>query len=157
MARKTAMWPVTDEGRDNGKLFLITEMSAARAESWAMRVLLALMVGNTNVPEGFEELGMAGLAELGLKALSGLKWEVAEPLLGEMMDCIQIIPDPRKTHVVRLLIESDIEEVTTRFKLKAEVLKLHTDFFTSAAPSIFPAKRDTVAADRVSHTRTSRK
>jgi hypothetical protein len=150
MARKIANYTVTDEGRDKGKLFVITEMSAARAESWAMRVLLALIGANVELPEGFEELGMAGLAELGMRALSGLKWEVAEPLLGEMMECIQIIPDPKKTHVVRALSEEqeDIAEVMTRLKLRMEVFKLHTDFLEAVAPSLAGKKAATAAPGR---------
>jgi hypothetical protein len=145
MARKIANYTVTDEGRDKGKLFLITEMSAARAESWAMRVLLALIGGNVELPDGFEELGMSGLAEVGMRALSGLKWDVAEPLLAEMMDCLQVIPDPKKTHVVRGLIEDDIEEVATRLKLRMEVFKLHTDFLEAVAPTLAGKVRATAS------------
>jgi hypothetical protein len=150
------MYKVQDEGRDHGKVFFITEMSAARAESWAMRVLLALMANNSSIPEGMEELGMAGLAEVGLKALGGLRWEVAEPLLAEMLACLQIIPDPSKTHVQRELIDEDIEEVSTRLKLRMEVFKIHTDFFQSAVPSIFPVGKKATAGS-VRHTATSRK
>ena len=82
------------------------------------------------------EKGMAGMAEVGIKALSGLKWEVAEPLLAEMWQCVQIMPDPSKPHVVRNLIEEDIEEISTRVKLRAEVWKLHTGFLKAVAPSI---------------------
>ena len=121
MARKIAQWTVEDEGRDKGKVFLLTEMPTSRAEAWATRVLLALMGSNTNLPENFADMGMAGLAELGLKAIAGLKWEVAEPLLEEMLQCVQIIPNPAKPQVVRALVESDIEEILTRFKLRVEV------------------------------------
>lgn len=156
MARKTTNYMVPDEGRDHGKLFVITEMSAARAESWAMRVLLALMASNVEIPEGFDELGVAGLAELGLKSLSGLKFEVAEPLLAEILTCVQIIPDPKKTHVVRPIIEDDIEEVATRLKLRMEVLKLHTDFLDAAGPlKSLAGKRAMAGGGRV--TATSRK
>ena len=71
--RKVAQYTVTDEGRDKGKVFSITEMSSSRAEAWATRVLLALMGSNADLPENFDELGMAGLAELGLKSIGGLK------------------------------------------------------------------------------------
>lgn len=140
MARKSANFTGTDD-RDKGKLFVITEMSAEQAEAWAMRAMLALMASGVDIDEGFEELGMAALAELGLKALSGLQWEVAQPLLAEMFTCIQLIPDPKKTHVVRGLIGDDIEEVSTRLQLRVEVFKLHTSFLASAAPSIFNANR----------------
>jgi hypothetical protein len=152
MARKIANYTVTAEGRDKGKIFLITEMSAAHAESWALRVLLALVGANVNLPENFAELGMAGVAELGIRALSGLKWEVAEPLLEEMFECCEIIPDRSKTHVHRTLIDSDIEEVSTRLKLRMEVFKLHTDFLQAVAPSISEGKLGPAAG----HGRVSR-
>lgn len=136
MARNILNFTVTDEGRDKGKTFVLTEMSASRAENWATRALLALMAGGVDMPEGFERMGLAGIAEIGIKALSNLKWEVAEPLLNEMWECVQIMPDPSKPHVVRALIDEDIEEITTRIKIRAEIWKLHTGFLKAVAPSI---------------------
>jgi hypothetical protein len=143
--RNTKQVRITDEGRDKGKLFLITEMSAAQGEAWAMRVLLALMQSNPQVPEipeDFELLGLAGLAEFGLKALSGLRWEALEPLLREMFDCVQFIGDPmRADDTTRLLLEAtgngaDIEEIATRLKLRAEIWNLHMGFLQAVAPSL---------------------
>lgn len=136
MARNTANYTVTDEGRDQGKVFVLTEMPASRAESWAMRALLALMAGGVDVPPGFDRMGMAAMAEIGIKALAGLRWDVAEPLLAEMWSCVQFMPDSSKSHIVRSLIEEDIEEIATRVKLRAEVWKLHTGFLKAVAPSI---------------------
>jgi hypothetical protein len=143
--RKTTQYRVTEENRDKGKLFLLTEMSSSRAEAWAMRVLLALVGGNVSLPENFEELGMAALAELGIRAVGGLKWEVAEPLLNEMLECVQFIPDPSKLHIVRDLFPEDIEEIMTRINLRVEVWKLHMDFLSAVVPSISPAKRATAS------------
>ena len=50
MARSISNYTVQDEGRDNGKVFVLTEMPASRAESWAMRALLALMANGVEVP-----------------------------------------------------------------------------------------------------------
>lgn len=136
MARATLNYTVTDDNRDYGKVFVLTEMPASQAESWAMRAILALIGGGVDLPEGFERLGMAGMAEVGIKALASLKWEVAEPLLDEMWGCVKIMPDPSKPHVVRVLIEEDIEEIVTRIKLRAEVWKLHAGFLKAVAPSI---------------------
>lgn len=149
--RKTAQYTAT-EGRDKGKVFLLTEMSAAHAESWAMRALLALVGGNAALPDNFEELGMAGLAELGIKAVSGLKWEVAEPLLAEMFECVQFIPDPSKTHVVRAIFEGDIEEIMTRLTLRKEVWNLHMGFLQAVIHSTSPTKRATASNVRVTKT-----
>lgn len=136
MARNITNFTVVDEGRDKGKTFVLTEMAASRAESWAMRVLMALAAGNIDLPPGFERAGMAGLAQLGIKALAGLKWEIAEPLLAEMWTCVQIVPDPTKPHIVRDLIEEDVEEIMTRVKLRAALWALHTGFLKAVSPSI---------------------
>lgn len=135
MARQVINYTVEQDGRDKGKCFVITEMSAAQAERWAMRALLALMRTNPELPEGSELTGMAGLAQHGLRALSGIRWEDAEPLMDEMMGCVRIMPDVSRPSVVRPLIEEDIEEVATRIELRRQVWKLHTDFFISAAQS----------------------
>ena len=139
MSRKVTTYRITDEGRDEGKVFILTEMSASRAENWAMRALLALIHGGVELPEGFERMGMAGMAELGIKALSGLQWDEAAPLFDEMWSCVQIQPDPTKPQVVRNLIEEDIEEISTRLKIRMEVWKLHTDFLKAVAPLISTA------------------
>lgn len=136
MARSISNYTVPDDGRDFGKMFVITELPASRAEAWATRALLALMGSGVDLPEGFERMGMAAMAEVGVRALSGLKWEIANPLLQEMWECVQIMPDPGKPHLVRKLIEEDIEEIATRVKLRAEVWKLHTDFLKAVAHSI---------------------
>lgn len=146
MARKTLSVTITDEGRDNGKVFLLTELPASRAETWAYRAILALIAGGVELPDGFENMGMAGMAEIGVRALGGLKWEVAEPLLAEMWDCVKFIPDPSKPQIIRQLFEEDIEEIQTRVKLRAEVFKLHTDFLKAVANSA-SAKRKATAAN----------
>lgn len=132
MARKTTTVTIDGKGRDAGKHFLLTEMSASAAERWAARALLALVRSGVKIPDEAVEMGLAGIAQIGVDLLSGLSWELAEPLLDEMFACIQIIPDPAKPHVVRGLVEDDIEEVATRLRLRREVLNLHIDFFTDA-------------------------
>lgn len=156
MARNITNFTVVDEGRDKGKTFVLTEMAASRAESWAMRVLMALAAGNVDLPPGFERSGMAGIAQLGIKAISGLKWEVAEPLLAEMWECVQIVPDPTKPHIVRGLIEEDIEEIMTRVKLRAAIWSLHTGFLTAVAPSISGQSPVTAGKKSMRNTQTSR-
>lgn len=125
--RKEATVVIEAEGRDKGKVFRLRELSAEAAESWGLRLMLALSKSGVEVPEGFLEMGMVGVAAMGLKAMGGLPWEVAKPLLDEMMWCIQIQPGSRQ-EIVRELISDDIEEVSTRIRLREEVLTLHTGF-----------------------------
>lgn len=145
MARKTANVTIDDEGRDRGKVFVLTELPASKAEAWAYRALLALIAGGVEVPDGFERMGMAGMAEIGIRALSSLKWEVAEPLLAEMWECVRFMPDPAKPQLIRALIEEDIEEIATRVKLRAEVWSLHADFLKAVAPSLIASTRTTAS------------
>lgn len=158
--RKTTTYTVTAENRDKDKTFLVTEMTAAQGESWATRTLMALMVGNVQIPDNYQKLGMAALAQMGFRALSGLKWETAEPLLQEMMECVQFIPDKKKPSIVRPLLEShdpgnaDIEEVSTRVNLRLEVWKLHTDFLSAVLPSL--KERLTELTGKSSHTKAAR-
>jgi hypothetical protein len=128
MARRTATVTIDAEGRDKGKAFLLTEMSASQAERWAARAMLALARNGVEIPEGIASAGLAGVAAIGIRALGGMAFDDAEPLLADMMACVQAIPDPARPNVSRYLIEDDIEEVATRLRLRMEVFTLHTGF-----------------------------
>jgi len=127
MARKTAVIQAI-EGRDNGKLFTITEMPASQAEKWAFRAISALAKAGVNVPDHVSRMGLPGLTALGVSAICALPFSEAEPLMDEMFACIRIQPDADHPEMTRPLIESDIEEVATRVKLRKDWLTLHTGF-----------------------------
>lgn len=122
------MVTIAAEGRDKGKTFHITEMSALQAERWATRVLFAMAKGGAEIPEGIADAGMAGLIYIGLNACLKMNYEDAEPLLNEMLTCVKIIPDPAKPLIMRSDIEGDIEEVATLITLRSEIFYLHTGF-----------------------------
>ena len=131
MARKETTF-VADTGRDTGKQFLITEMSDSQAENWAFRVILAIGNAGIEIPEGLAAQGMSGLLAIGYMNLLKIPFEAAEPLLNEMMDCVQIIPS---VNVKRKLFEDDIEEVITRLQLRKSIWDLHMDFFLDSTQS----------------------
>jgi hypothetical protein len=158
--RRTKIYLVEAEGRDKGKRFLITEMPGSQAESWGIRLLLAVMGSNQNLPDGFEQTGMAGVAQLGIRGLAGLPWHLAEPLLKEMFACFAVLPDLKKPNFSRPLepIETgdyDIEEWTTRVALRFEWFKLHVDFSTAALQSLFGGVLAKAAAAKQSRTATA--
>lgn len=130
MARKTKtiVIPRSEGNRDSGKTFLITEMSAAQSEKWALRALGAIANSGMEIPEDVMRLGMGALVAVGFKGLLTMQFDEAEPLLDEMMDCIVIVPDPKNPAVVRPVDDEDIEDVTTRLSLRSEVFELHTGF-----------------------------
>lgn len=136
MARKVRRVTIEDEGRDKGKVFILTEMPADQAEWWATRALLALTNAGAELPDGIKDAGMAGLAAVGVRALSGLRAEVVRPLFDEMFECVRYEHNP--THAPQAIIageNSQIEEVSTRVRLRRELLELHLGFSIGGAGS----------------------
>lgn len=133
MSRKELYYTVESEGRDKGKVFFIKEMAASAAEWWAIRAGLAMAKNGVALPDNFSDMGMAGMAKVGLEMVAKIPPEDAKPLLDELMKCVTAVPDPSNPAVKRPLIDDDTEEVMTRLKLRGEVFKLHVDFFTAVA------------------------
>lgn len=126
--RKTRDVTIEQEGRDKGRVYRITEMPASVAERWAIRALTAASRTNLDIGNVLG-LGMQGIAIVGVTALLSSRFEELEPLLDEMMACIKPhMIDGQVIKVDRPLDESDIEEVSTRLRLRREVLELHVGF-----------------------------
>lgn len=131
MARKTKRHTITTEGRDKGKVFILTEMPCDQGERWALRALLALTNTGAAIPEEALGAGMAGLAAVGVQALGMLNAEQVQPLLDELWPaCVRIVPPNEKLMPQEILpgINSQIEEVKTRLEIYRELLTLHTGF-----------------------------
>jgi len=143
MARKTKIINITKSGRDHGKVFVLTELSASDAEEWAGRALFSLMNAGVEIPEDIAQAGLAGVAAIGIKALGALRFDDAKPIFDKMMECVKI---QVRSDVVRDLIEDDIEEVSTRLLLRREIISLHMDFLNAAAPSTLASAQDTAAS-----------
>jgi len=124
MARRTQEVFIEEENRDKGKTFVVTEMSAEAAEWWAFRVLQSLMSAGADADVFSQPL--AALARIGLEAVGKMPPERAKPIFDEMMACVSVKLPSGGT---RPLLQDDIEEVSTRFKLRVEVGKMHLDFF----------------------------
>lgn len=136
MARKESTF-IAESGRDKGKQYLITEMSATQAENWAIKALLAVGNAGIEIPEELASQGMAGLMAVSYMNLLKIPFESARPLLDEMMTCVQYVPSP---NLKRPLIEDDIEEVSTRLQIRKEVWNLHLDFFFAESESTSESK-----------------
>jgi hypothetical protein len=125
MARKELDWSGAT-GRDAGKKFHITEMSARAGHDWATRALLALANSGADVGEDIMSRGLAGIASLALNLLGRIPADRATPLLNELLGCVTI--DHGKGS--RKLIDDDFEEIATIFQLQKEVFMLHIEPFT---------------------------
>lgn len=131
MARKTERLTITSEGRDKGKVFILTEMPSDQGERWALRALLALTNTGAAIPEEALGAGMAGLAAVGIQALGMLDSVQVQPLLDELWpSCVRIVPPNQKIMPQEIFpgVNSQIEEVKTRFEIYRALLRLHTGF-----------------------------
>ena len=128
MARKEIDHTILADGRDKGKSFHIKEMPALTAQDFADRIFFAAMNSGINIPDGLHKLGMEGLWSVGIQMAYKIPYDWARPMLNMLMDCITINTEAGTT---RKLVESDIEEFTTVYELRKEVLKLHFSFFVT--------------------------
>lgn len=156
MARKSKIVTIEAENRDRGKSFLLTEMPPRQSEKWATRALLAFAkTGGNEMPDDFRaelaHAGMAGIAAIGIRAITSINFDDAEPLLDEMLSCVTFVPDLTKLDqmtrqpIVRGLIDDDIEEVATLLTLRSEVMELHLGFSIAA----FLSKMGAVARQKL--------
>lgn len=127
--RKEVDITIDAEGRDQGKTYRIKELSASEAEEWAIRAFMGAARAGIQLPDNIKEMGLAGIAMLGVRALAGMSFDDAKPLLDKMFSCVSFVSSKG---IVRALAEGDIEEVATRFRLRKEIIEVHSGFFSAA-------------------------
>lgn len=134
MARKEIPFIVETEGRDKGKEFLITEMSAWDADSLAQDIFRAMGDSNySSIPPDVIAMGCAGLATVGLSVISASSPEVARQLRDRLMSTVDIIITSEGKRQQRKVNGSlDFEEVSTIRSLLDKVFQVNFDFLTIA-------------------------
>ncbi|MGC4218088.1 hypothetical protein VSX44_03710 [Citrobacter freundii] len=134
MARKEISFIVEEEGRDKGKEFLITEMSAWDADSLAQDIFRAMGDSNySSIPADVIAMGCAGLATVGLSIISASSPEVARQLRDRLMSTVDIIITNDGQRQQRKVNGSmDFEEVSTIRTLLDKVFQVNFDFLTIA-------------------------
>lgn len=134
MARKEIPFIVETEGRDKGKEFLITEMSAWDADSLAQDIFRAMGDSNySSIPPDVIAMGCAGLATVGLSVISASSPEVARQLRDRLMSTVDIvITNDGKRQQRKVNGSLDFEEVSTIRSLLDKVFQVNFDFLTIA-------------------------
>ena len=134
MAIRQVNVTVPMEGADQGKVFVITRMSAMEADQWGRHCLQAAIASGADIPGLDEDAGLAGLAAVGLGIFGAMDPQRMDGLIERLMRCVSVQPDPRNTAVRRPLDESDLEEIPTVGWLQKEAFALHVDFFKGVGP-----------------------
>lgn len=130
--RKTVNVTIDAEGRDKGKVFVVTEMPVWDVDKLAIRVLVACANAGAQIPDDVVHGGLVGLLSMGpVRALALVPYDTVEVVVDRMNACIQIQPSPG---VIRALVPDDIEESATLVKLQRAVWDLHVTPFMKGAP-----------------------
>lgn len=135
MARKEIPFIVETEGRDKGKEFLITEMSAWDADTLAQDIFRAMGDSNyTGIPPDVIAMGCAGLATVGLSVISASSPDVAQTLRDRLMSTVDIIITTKEGGRQQRKVNGalDFEEVSTIRTLLDKVFEINFDFLTIA-------------------------
>lgn len=135
MVRNEVTITLNDNGRD--LKFKIKKMSATQQESWLIRasLLLARGVGNVDFDmsnlQGLKDFVMSGKI---VKALAGMSYEEAVPLLEDLLKCCsRVLDSGGEVQCSSETVDGYIEDVRTLFKLRAEAGKHCFGFFTEVA------------------------
>lgn len=130
MARKEIPFIVEEEGRDKGKEFLITEMSAWDADSLAQDIFRAMGDSNySSIPADVIAMGCAGLATVGLSVISASSPEVARQLRDRLISTVDIIITSEGQRQQRKVNGAlDFEEVSTIRSLLDKVFQVNFEF-----------------------------
>ncbi|MBV8045074.1 hypothetical protein [Pluralibacter sp.] len=134
MARKEIPFVVEEEGRDKGKEFLITEMSAWDADTLAQDIFRAMGDSNfSEIPADVIAMGCAGLATVGLSVISASSPDIARQLRDRLMSTVDIIiTNDGKQQQRKVNGSLDFEEVSTIRTLLDKVFQVNFDFLTIA-------------------------
>ena len=135
---RNAQFIVAREGRDQGGVFLLTEMPAVPATEWFLRAMQLLVRSGVDVPPSILQQGVVGFVTLGVGALlTGLgksPWGEIKSLLDELLTCVTSYQPPNgTTPLVRWeVIKTQISEPATILQLYEEVVSLHLGFSLAA-------------------------
>lgn len=135
MARKEIPFIVEEEGRDKGKEFIITEMSAWDADTLAQDIFRAMGDSNySQIPADVIAMGCAGLATVGLSVISASSPDVARQLRDRLMSTVDIVVTTKESGRQQRKVkgELDFEEVSTIRTVLDKVFKVNFDFLTIA-------------------------
>ena len=116
--------------------FVISKMPLIQGDRWANRVALALcrggvdvsgfLGGSTDLSDIKGMIDIVGITNTALKALGGIDDDEAQSLLDELLNYIKVKLSDGSTRSV--VIESDVKDIQTLWKLRIEAIKINLDF-----------------------------
>ncbi|NNS07342.1 hypothetical protein [Erwinia sp. JH02] len=133
MSRKIITF-IAEDGRDKGKEFQITEMSAWDAEELSEEIYRAMGQGEFNsLPADVVSMGIAGLATVGMSVLAAAPAATSRYISDKLLSTVKAVITHEGQQVSRDVEKIDFEEIATLRKLKDKVLELNFSFLSLAA------------------------
>jgi hypothetical protein len=129
MARKEKLVTIDDEGRDNGRTFVLTEMDSWEATVLTAKIAHALAVSGIDIPAIAKN--PEGLAEAGIRLMMYIAPQVGVPIMEQVKDCIQCTTPKGAT--VPMIEDNKPQEIRTWFTLFKEIFYLHLGFSEAAS------------------------
>lgn len=116
------------DGRDTGKAFRVQEVPPFDMASYVLRLLSALRLGEQvelmDLLRPSEDADQT--IESTLKVLSGCDPDAVKQLVADILDHVQVAPDPKHPGAYRALnVRSDIRELVTLKQILGAFVKLH--------------------------------
>jgi hypothetical protein len=148
-------------GRDNGGVFMITEMPAFQATDWFIRAMQLMVRAGLDVPPHIFQMGAAGFMTMGLGAVLGglgkAPYGDVKPLLDELLTCVTTYQPPGAVQPLASwpVIQTQIEEPATILQLHEEIVSLHLGFSLAAKLSNFRTLAASMMAGLMPSTETS--
>lgn len=128
-----------EEGRDAGKVFVITEMPALQMDKWATRALNAI---GKNQSGGVLALLALGVPEL-INSFLQADYDKIEPLMQEMLQCCSFKKDGTTVVLNEDFVNEIVEDWNTITNLRIEAIKLNLGFFNEGDGSGTELKQTT--------------
>lgn len=133
MGRKSCNLVIDEEGRDKGKVFVLTELPALDIERWTVRLVLALGKNGVSLPDVQADSGFAGIAGILWVLIAQISPSEAEALMATMLEGLKI----NAGKVVRDVMPDDIEEPETLLQIRLAWVDLHAGFFAKGGRLIW--------------------
>jgi hypothetical protein len=133
MARKTCNLVIDEEGRDRGKIFVLTELPALDIERWTVRLILALGKNGISLPDVQVDSGFAGIAGILWVLIAQISATEADALMATMLEGLKI----NEGKIIRDVMPDDIEEPETLLQIRMAWVDLHAGFFAKGGRLIW--------------------
>ena len=142
MARKTATIVIDADNRDKGQTYIVTEMNAVDGAKLSFQLFQLLASAGVDIDiQAIQEKGVSEVLGILMRVISQVPPEEFDMYRETLMKCVQW-QNPQNATIKRALVPSDVEEISTIYRLMMKALEVTVGgFFTEIQATFIPAKK----------------